>query len=133
MFLKTQTSQQLYKSAIPHTYASPLRPVAENKNTKSIDSFKFKGNIPSTAEKDFKKIENEFFQLLSDPNVSSDTRKKALKKYELAKREAGEAEAIRSTVTWLVTGVGATAAAVTIIDPTTASKIGALAGFIGPQ
>lgn len=131
MFLKTQISQPLNRSTIPHTYTSILRPLAVNKNTKAVDSFKFQGNIPSTAEKEFKKIEQDFFKLLADPNVSSDTRKKALQKYESAKKEAGKAEAIRSTVTWLVTGAGATAAAITIIDPTTASKIGALAGFVG--
>jgi hypothetical protein len=131
MLIKTQPSQSLHKSVIHHTYTSLSKPVAENKNAKAGDSFKFQGNIPSTAEKDFKKIEHEFLQLLADPNVSSDTRKKALQKYEFAKKKAGKAEAIRSTVTWLVSGAGATAAAISIIDPTTASKIGALAGFVG--
>ena len=97
----------------------------------SLKQTRFSGNIQSRSEKDYQEAEKELHIVLSDPNISRDIRAQANKKYELLKKESGKAKAIRDTTEWLFGITGAGAGIITVLEPSTASKIGMLASVVG--
>lgn len=95
------------------------------------DQVSFSGAGPSKAEREADKAEDYLLKIIANATASQSDKNKALKRYEKAKKQAGEAQAIKETIRWMAAVGGAGAGFIATGDGEVATAVGTVLAATG--